>query len=115
MGDSFLDLAREASSLCEVIRFQVAELERLEAEFAAEDSAAAGSSGSKPVKVTKTAEAVEAHVAAKEAGIKKAEAPAVVRATSTPIRQGVDPEPVNVSHVSAPEVALEIEDFGTAS
>jgi hypothetical protein len=115
MGDSFLDLARESSSLCEVIKFQVAELERLEAEIAAEDSANAGSSGSKPTEVIKTAEVVETHFAAEEAGIEKAEAPAVVRSTSTPIRQGADPAPVNVSHVLAPEVAMEFKDFGMAS
>jgi hypothetical protein len=96
-------------------KFQVSELERLEAKIASEDSAAAGSSGSKPSEVIKTAEVVETHFAAEEAGIEKAEAPAVVRATSTPIRQGADSAPVDVSHVSAPEVPMEFEDFGTAS
>jgi hypothetical protein len=98
-----------------VIKFQVAELERLEAEIAAEDSAAARSSGSKPTKVIKTAKVVEMHFAAEEAGIKKAEAPAVVRATYRPIRQGADPTPITVSHVSVLEVAMEFKNFWTAS
>jgi hypothetical protein len=45
MGDSYLSLADEAASLCELIQSQVEELEALEEVIAAEDAAAAGGSG----------------------------------------------------------------------
>jgi hypothetical protein len=110
MEDSYLDLAREASSLCEVIK---AQLESLEAEIAFEESAVAGCSGSKFVEVIRMTELAKAPDVAEKLDITKT--PVVVREKSTPARQGVDPAPVHVSQVSAPEVALEFEDFGTAS
>jgi hypothetical protein len=44
MGDSYLSLADEAASLCELIQSQVEELEALEEAIAAEDATAAGGS-----------------------------------------------------------------------
>jgi hypothetical protein len=54
MDDSYLALAHEAASLCGTISAQVAELEALEAQIAAEDNATVGGYGttatSTPVK-----------------------------------------------------------------